>query len=91
MMIYRALILTFFSFAANASPAEAPEADVPPVVSESPEVIAWRQKPVLDRGHSYIPAPIVKPIPADQLVKNREPHGLPFEWHAERGWIDRRK
>ena len=87
-MFIRALILTMFYTTANASPAEAPEVETPPAVS--PEVQAWRDKPPA-RDYRYIPAPIVKPLPVDQIVKNRLPDSFPFEWHPERGWIDRRK
>lgn len=89
-MFARALLLAIVSATSGAiaSPSEKPEAETPPpVVSEKP-VMPTHQ----DRHSRPIPAPIVKPIPASKLLEYRfEAAGLPFEWHPETGWIDRRK
>lgn len=52
----------------------------------------WRDKPVPDTWRT-VRAPIVKPIPPDQLLSYRtqRPRDLPFEFDAERGWLDRRR
>lgn len=93
-MILRAFLLAMVAFtrSAIAGPSEQPEAEnPPPVVSESPELKAWRAKPFEHADRRKIPDPIVKPIPASRLLSWRfEPHGLPLEWDEKRGWIDRR-
>ncbi len=89
-MFARALLLAIVSATSGAiaSPSEKPEAETPPpVVSEKPATPTHQ-----DRHSRPIPAPIVKPIPVSVLLSYRfEAVGLPFEFDAQRGWIDRRK
>jgi hypothetical protein len=77
--------------AAVAAPADSPAEETPlPEVSE----IRSEKKPpqVVDTKTRPIPAPVVRPIPADKLLSYRhEPIALPFEWDSQRGWIDRRR